>query len=308
MIKKLFQISTVLFISITTGCSSSDSSIKEEIEITESSEEQSDNSDSEEEQPTETEESIFFSKIIYENIVDGNLAARVEFQFEENKVVREEGFDAVGMLQNYTTYKYGENGLIQNRTNHNSDGSIRTINNFGYENNKLVSIEIIRNQFSDIIYTNITYSNDLIENELVDSNGNRLMLSKYYLNDDGFIYKSDNGIPAEITLEDGLPISKIVQYPTNTLEFEHVYLDNPMPKGPWKNFWGKFYGSLNNQIVRSGSGVVSHEDTVDLTKYIVSAGSQLQREYEFDVDGLPIRIEKTFSPTFKSIWEIEYQK
>jgi hypothetical protein len=308
MTRQLFQISTVLFISITIGCSNSDSSIEEEVEMTESNEEQSDNSDSEEEPPSETEESIFFSKIIYENIVDGNLGARVEFQFEENKVVRGEGFGATGVLQNYTTYTYYDDGLLESLTRYNPDDSIRWINNFSYENGNLISIERIRNQFSDIIYNNITYSNDLIENELVDSNGNRLMLAKHYLNSDGFIYKSDNGIPAEITLEDGLPTSKIVQYPTNTLEFEHVYLDNPLPKGPWKNFWGNFYGSLNNQIVQSGSGVISHEDTVDLTKYILSAGSQLQREYEFDVDGLPIRIEKTFSPTFKSIWEIEYQK
>ena len=54
--------------------------------------------------------------------------------------------------------------------------------------------------------------------------------------------------------------------------------------------------------------LISYEDTVDLSKYIVSVGSQLQREYEFNSDGLPTRIEKTFDGILsKSIWQIEYQ-
>jgi len=301
MTKRLVQISTILIILILIGCSSSDSTFEEENETTASSEEQPVSPESE-------EESVFFSTIVYENFIDDVLVAHVEFQFEGNKVVREEGFNPDGVLQNYSTYEYGENGLLQNRTYYNPDGSVKWINNFSYENNNLISIERIRNHLSDVIYNNITYSDNLIENELVDVNGNRMALAKHYLNSDGFIYKSDNGILAEITLEDGLPTSKIVEYPTNTLEFEHVYLDSPLPQGPWENFWSNFYGSLNNQIIQSGSGIISHEDTVDLTKYIVSAGSQLQRAYEFDLDGLPIRIEKTFSPTFKSVWKIEYQK
>ena len=306
MRKRIFQILSILIITIIFGCSSSDSTIEE---IDESSEKQSENPETEEEPPAETEESILFSKISYENIIDGNLVAIVEFEFEDNKVVREEGLNSDGVLQNYSTYEYNDKGLLETRIFFNSDDSINFINNFSYDDDNLSLIERIRNNVSvpDTVYNIFTYSNNLIEDEFVTSNGSQIFMTKHFLNDDGFIYKSDNGIISEIILEDELPISKSVFRPSRTDEFEHVYLDSPEPMGPWRNFWKSFYGNLNNQIIVQTGGVISHEDTVDLTKYIVSVGTQLQRNYEFNLDGLPIKIEKTFYSNFQSIWSIEYQ-
>lgn len=307
MRKRLFQIVSLLVITIVFGCSSSDSTVEE---MEQSTEEQSENSDSEEEPPSETEDSILFSKISYENIIDGNVMARVEFQFEENKVIRQNGFNPNGILQNYSTYEYNNNGLLQKRIKFNADDSIDFINNFSYEDDKLVLIERIQRNLNDslISYNEITYSGNLIENKFIGSTGTTISTTQYFIDADGFIFKSDNGISAEIILEDGLPKSKIVERPTNVMEFEHTYLNSPLPLGPWKDFWKNFYGSLNNQIVQNSGGLIDYEDTVDMEKYIISVGSQLQRVYEFNSDGLPVRIEKTFSNNFKSIWEMEYQE
>ena len=310
MTKGFFQISIILVASLFIGCSNSDSPLEEENEMSDPNQEQSENPESSEEQSNEEERSIFFSKISYENFIDNRVAARVEFQFQDNKVVRQEGYNPDGTLQNYSTYEYDEDELLKKLTYYNSDGSINYINNFSYQDKKLSLIERIRNNVSipDTTYNVITYSNNLIENEFINSIGNRAFSTKYFLNSDGFIYRSDNGNIAEVTLEDGVPISKVVQYSSNTVEFDHVYIENASPKGPWKDFWGNFYGSFNNQIVQNNGGLISYEDTVDLSKYIVSVGSQLQREYEFNSDGLPTRIEKTFDGSLsKSIWQIEYQ-
>ncbi len=310
MTKGIFQISIILLVSLFIGCSNSDSPLEEEDEVSDPNEEQSEKPDTSEEQSNEEGESIFFSRISYENFIDNAVAALVEFQFQDNKVVRREGFTPDGTLQNYSTYEYNENELLKKLTYYNSDGSINYVNNFSYQDKKLSLVERIRNSMSvpDTVYNVITYSNNLIENEFVNSNGIRAFSTKYFLNSDGVIYRSDNGNIAEVTLEGGVPISKVVQYSSNTVEFDHVYLENTSPKGPWKDFWSNFYGSFNNQIVQSNGGLISYEDTVDLSKYIVSVGSQLQREYEFNSDGLPTRIEKTFDRILsKSIWTIEYQ-
>ncbi|MGX1929610.1 hypothetical protein [Flagellimonas sp. 2504JD4-2] len=253
------------------------------------------------------DESIFFSRISYVNTTN-KFYARLELMFEGNKVIREEVFNSIDVLQNYNTYQYNEKGLLEKRIYYSADGIVDIINSYSYDSDdNLVLVETIRkNSTLDTLYTVYTYSDNLIEQETTDKDGNRLMYSQHYLNSEGFIYKTDNGIIAEIALQDGLPISKSVQYPDKTIQFEHVYLDSPLPKGPLKNFWRNFYGKMNNQIIRSGAGVISHEDAVDLPKYIVSAGDQLQQEFEFNSDGLPVKIVKTFD-LIKSVWEIEYQ-
>jgi hypothetical protein len=265
------------------------------------------NSDTNQNQPEKNKEQFFFSKVSYDNIIGGELRATVEFEFDKNKVVVKNGFNASGEQTSTRTYAYNDKGLLIKSTGFNQNGEIDIINTFNYENGNVTSVERIRNIFMDTIYNVISYSNNLIENELINTKGDRLIFTQHYLNEDGFIYKSDNGITAEINLIEGLPISKKIVYPDNVVEFEHIYLENPIPIGPWKNFWSNLYGNLNNQIIRQTGGVLSHEDAVDLPKYIISAGSQVQREYEFNAEGLPIKIEKTFNNDFKSIWTIEYQ-
>ncbi|WP_222983111.1 hypothetical protein [Flagellimonas meishanensis] len=290
-----------------TSCSSSSDSEDVPPTTQESEEEQIPN-ETEEEIPIEPEETVFFSKMSYENIVNNIVQGRVEFQFEGNKVIREDGLSADGVLQNFTTYGYDDKGLLKTRIEHTSDGTVEIIEDLNYENDNLSSIRLIRRNRAvpDTLFTSFVYTNNLITRETLNPSRNRLFYSEFTLDANGFITKSDNGIIAEVAIENGAPISKSVIRSDGTDEFQHAYLENTEPTGPFKNFWGSFYGNINNQIIRSNSGLISYEDTVDLPLYIVSVGDQLQREYEFDVDGLPIRLTKTFNSDFISTWQIEY--
>lgn len=299
------QLTTITIVFLVIGCSNSNSIPQEEINLDDSTGEQMEDSGSNQEEPNEDITTILFSKIYYENIIDDELRARVEYKFEGNKVIELTGFSPDGSLSNRQTYQYNGSQLLEKRNYYDSNGNITSILTYNYDNENISSIEIVSG--TDTVNYIYNYSDDLIEIERVEPSGSRSIWSKYYLNEAGFIYKSENGILAEMVIQDSLPFSKKIVFGDDIEEFEHTYLDSPLPIGPWKVFWSNFYGNMNNQILVQTAGIVSHEDTIDLSKYITFGGRRLQRKYEFNLLGLPIKIEKTFNPSFKSIWYIEYQ-
>ncbi|NAY92259.1 hypothetical protein GTQ34_10035 [Muricauda sp. JGD-17] len=308
---QIFQFFLLLLISITIGCSNSESSTEEVKGTDQPNEEQSENPGPDEQEPIEPEETVFFAKMSYESFRNGGLVSRVEYQFESNKLVGTQSFRPDGTLNNYKEYEYNESGLLKTRITYDSEGTAEFIESLDYVNGNLSSGRTIRNNRNvpDTLFVTYTYTNNIITAETVFSPpGEVVFYTEYDLDENGNIWRSDNGIVAEVTLENGMPIAKSVFRPDRIDEYEHVYLESPEPKGPLAYFRRSIFGNLNNQIIVWNGNLISYEDNVDLPLYILQVGDQLRVQYEFDSNDLPIRIEKTYNDfDRKTIWQIEYQ-
>lgn len=259
----------------------------------------------------EIEEPVFFSQISYDNIFQNEVVSSFVLNFEQNKVIREDVFNPEGTLVNYYINDYNDDGLLEKRTYYNADESVDVKLDFSYNTGKIDLIQEIRignREIPDTLFYKITYVGDVIQNEFTDSDDNPLGLITYTLNNEGLIYKSDDGrMTVEGTFLDGIPVSKTIVDLESSTAFDYAYLDSPEPKGPWKTFWGNYYGGFNNQIIARKVGLYAFEYAVDLPKYISKVGDQLSREYEFDAENLPTRITTDFGAGLESIWTLEYQ-
>lgn len=254
---------------------------------------------------------VVFSKITDSNFIDDELVGTKIRTFDNDKLIAQDSFDPEGNLTSRFTYEYYNDGLLRQLISYDADGNINFANNIQYDNGNINLIERIRNTVStpDTLYNIMTYTTDLIVVETVNTRGQRLNLVQFYLNEDQLISSQVAGSTLiEVEMEDGLPISKSFTSQTTNLGFEHEYLEMPLPMAPFNSYWTNIFGNFNNQILnRSLTGLSDFEQTVDLQKFLISAGSTLQITYEFNSQDLPIRIEKTFSPSLKTIVDIEYQ-
>lgn len=257
------------------------------------------------------EETAFLLKTINSNFVNEQLVGTVENQFENNKLVAQIAFAPDGSETSRTTYTYKSDGLLKNLISMDANGSINFANNIEYVNGNISRIERIRNTASppDTLYNNMSYGTGLIEVETVNTSGQIINFVEFYLNEDQLINRQiAGGTSIVVDMQNGVPISKSFNSQTASLFFEYEYLESPLPKGPWSTYWQSIFGNFNNQILnRSLTGLSDFEQTVDLQKYLISASSSLQIEYVFNSQDLPIRIEKTFSPSLKTTIHIEYQ-
>ena len=255
--------------------------------------------------------STVFLRMTDSNFIDDELVGTKIRTFENNKLITQDAFDPDGSLTSRFTYDYYSDGLLRELISFDANDNINFANKIQYENGNITLIERIRNTAvpPDTIYNIMTYASDIIVVESVNTRGQRLNLVQFYLNEDQLINSQVAGSTSiAVEMDEGLPISKTFTSPSTNVSFAHEYLDMPLPQAPWDTYWENIFGNFNNQILnRSLTGLSDFEPNVDLQKYLTSAGSSLRINYEFNDQDLPVRIEKTFSPSLKTIVDIEYQ-
>lgn len=266
-----------------------------------------------EEGPQPPEESqTQFTRITYRNFFNDEQTGQFLLTFDNGKMIREELLDNSGAASERVEYQYNPQGMVSRIMRVDAMSNLRNDQLFTYDGDRLTQVESRRYSVSapDTLYQRAAYSPNTIRVEVRNTQNELQYYNEFYLNAAGVIFRQDNG-DVEVTIEylEGLPVSKTIASSFRNEVVDYVYLDTPEAQAPWNRYWRSIYGSNNNRIVsRPLTGIIDLEDTIDLDAYLVDAGEALQITYEFNPDGLPIRVEKTFGPSLRTVWEIEYSE
>ena len=205
--------------------------------------------------------------------------------YENNKRSMDSIFDHNDEFQIKGTFHYNTDGLVERLTNFDSNDNI--IDNYTIKYDDLKIVEIM---WSEDQIDKVTYIDDRIEVKRLDRNDNITYMLVYSINENGLIYRQDNGqIVIEVEYRNKLPVSRRISSSDEIITYN--YLNDPLPKNPYKPYTNLF-GTYNNQLIfHFDGGLFDIGKLVDLEKYLSSIANY-NFTYEFSENDLPTRIEE----------------